>query len=324
MTFWKWSKTAASNATADSTSTWPEGMAASSVNDSARGLMAAAAKYRDDEAGTLITSGGSSNAYTATTNQTITSLQDGFKVSFIANHTNDGAATLAVDSQTAKPLRVKTGTAIPSGAIVSGSVYTAAYEAGNEEWLLHGFFGDQTEDTATIKLTARSSAPSGWLLCQGQAVSRTTYAALFDAIGTTYGAGDSSTTFNIPDIAGRVVAGKESSASRLTSAVSGVDGGTLGAAGGSQSHTLTEAQLPSHTHSVTDPGHTHSITDAYRSPADIGGQFDAVRAFSGGGSATVTFSAASNTTGITIGNTGSGQAHNNVQPVIVLNYIIKF
>jgi microcystin-dependent protein len=102
---------------------------------------------------------------------------------------------------------------------------------------------------------AGSSAPSGWLLCYGQAISRTTYADLFTAIGTTYGSGDGSTTFNIPDFRGRAAFGKDdmggSAASRLTTAGSGVDGSTLGTGGGSQ---LTQQ----HTHTVTDPGHNHT------------------------------------------------------------------
>jgi microcystin-dependent protein len=91
---------------------------------------------------------------------------------------------------------------------------------------------------------AGSSAPTGWLLCNGAAVSRTTYADLFTAISTTFGTGDGSTTFNLPDCTGRVIAGKEAAATRLTSAVSGVDGATLGSASGSQSHTLTIPELP--------------------------------------------------------------------------------
>lgn len=85
---------------------------------------------------------------------------------------------------------------------------------------------------------AGSTAPPGWLLCYGQAVSRTTYAALFAALSTTYGVGDGSTTFNVPDARGRVVAGKDnmggSAANRITSGVSGITGTTLGAAGGDQ------------------------------------------------------------------------------------------
>lgn len=167
---------------------------------------------------------------------------------------------------------------------------------------------------------AGSSAPTGWLLCDGSAVSRTTYAALFSIISTTYGTGNGSTTFNLPDLTGRIVAGKEASATRLTSGGSGVDGGTLGATGGSQTHTLTAAQSAAltYTSSVTDPGHTHTIHTYTESASSGGGSnFPATPNASG--------STSSATTGITVSTTSNagGGAHNNVQPTIVLNYIIK-
>jgi microcystin-dependent protein len=96
---------------------------------------------------------------------------------------------------------------------------------------------------------AGPSAPAGWLFAGGQAVSRTTYALLFAVIGTTYGSGDGSTTFNLPDLCGRVSAGRDdldgSSAGRLTTVFFGANADILGATGGSESHTLTTAQLPS-------------------------------------------------------------------------------
>src|SRR5690606_30912733 len=94
-----------------------------------------------------------------------------------------------------------------------------------------------------------------FLMPYGQAVSRTTYSALFAKLGTTYGVGDGSTTFNLPDLRGRVAAGRDdmggTSANRLTNQSGGLDGDTLGASGGSETHTLTEAELASHTHVLT-------------------------------------------------------------------------
>lgn len=148
---------------------------------------------------------------------------------------------------------------------------------------------------------AGSSAPSGWLLCDGSAVSRTTYAALFTAISTAFGVGDGSTTFNVPDLRGRVAAGKDNmggtAASRLTTGGSGVDGATLGASGGAQTHTLTLAQIPSHTHTY---------------------QGIPVGTFGGGSGGN-----ASNNTTQSSGSAGSDGAHNNTQPTIVLNHIIR-
>lgn len=113
--------------------------------------------------------------------------------------------------------------------------------------------------------SAGTTAPTGWLLCFGQAVSRTTYAALFAAIGTTYGAGNGTTTFNLPDMRGRVAAGLDNmggtTASRITSGGSGIAGTTLGAVGGAETHTLTTAQLAVHNHGATDPTHAHSVYD---------------------------------------------------------------
>jgi microcystin-dependent protein len=138
-----------------------------------------------------------------------------------------------------------------------------------------------------------ASAPSGYLLCAGQAVSRIgATAALFAAIGTTYGSGDGSTTFNLPDITGRVVAGKEATATRLTSGVSGVDGGTLGAHGGDQS-------MQSHLHSFTAVINIGPGNGAF----NAGGSFNNA----GGQNTTVT----------------GGGGSQNVQPTIILNYIIK-
>jgi microcystin-dependent protein len=162
---------------------------------------------------------------------------------------------------------------------------------------------------------AGASAPTGWLLCAGQNVSRTTHAALFAAIGTTYGVGDGSTTFGLPDLRGRVVAGKDNmggtSADRLTSPI---NGDVLGASGGSQSHALVTGELPAHNHGVSDPGHVHSgAVTGFAALSASGTVIGAVTSLG---------NTSSNTTGITTQNTGSGTAHNNMQPTFILNKII--
>ena len=169
---------------------------------------------------------------------------------------------------------------------------------------------------------AGATAPDGWLLCHGQAVSRTTYADLFAAIGTAYGVGDGSTTFGLPDLRGRVVAGKDDMggivAGRLTATGSGITGATLGATGGTEAHTLTSAQMPTHNHAVTDPGHQHSVQAGDPTPVGPTG-----RAAWGDGNHLSSFSTlGAVTTGIAIQNAGGGGAHNNAQPTLILNYVI--
>ena len=105
----------------------------------------------------------------------------------------------------------------------------------------------------------QAAIPGQWYMCYGQAFSRTTYAALFAVIGTTWGAGDGSTTFNLPDLRGRATFGVDnmggSPANRVTSGVSGVSGVTLGASGGDQHAQEDTLDVNA---SLTDPGHTHS------------------------------------------------------------------
>jgi len=168
---------------------------------------------------------------------------------------------------------------------------------------------------------AGSAAPTGWLLCFGQAVSRTTYAALFAAIGTTYGAGDGSTTFLLPDLRGRVVAGLDNmggtSANRLVETGNGspgINGDTLGAAGGSDRHQLTAAQMPLHGH----PTQVSSNTGSSSTPT--GGMMLTTNSSA---SRVAYTGPAGNTVGEQVGGAGGDQAHPNVQPTIVLTYIIK-
>jgi microcystin-dependent protein len=152
---------------------------------------------------------------------------------------------------------------------------------------------------------AGSSAPTGWLLCYGQAISRTTYSALYAVVGTTYGAGDGATTFNLPDLRGRVVAGKDdmggSSADRLTNQTGGLDGDGLGNSGGTETHTIALTEMPnsfyynSNLLSVDDYVDNHAGSNFKARVADV-------------------------TTHTT---QGGGGAHNNVQPTFILTYIIK-
>jgi microcystin-dependent protein len=153
----------------------------------------------------------------------------------------------------------------------------------------------------------------------GQAISRTTYATLFAIMGTTYGAGDGSTTFNLPDKTGRVSAMKEATGTRLTTAGGGVDGGTMGAVGGAQTETLLTANLPPYTPSgsvsttIANASANVGLLTNTGGPVNIGG--------TGSGGALVLTGATSTFTGTAQG--GTSTPVGNVQPMIICNYIIR-
>ena len=201
-----------------------------------------------------------------------------------------------------------------------------------------------TTPVGTVFDFAGSSAPDGFLLCYGQAISRDTYKALFNAIGTTFGVGNGTTTFNIPDLRGRVVAGQDdmggTSANRLTGIPNGIDGDIMGTVGGSEGHTLVQAQMPSYNLTVTDPGHAHGVYDPGHShtvpSVAIANSSSTNRLTLSGSAQQITWGNLQtwnsgtgigiygNTTGITVNSGGAGVPHNNVQPTMILNKIIKY
>lgn len=144
----------------------------------------------------------------------------------------------------------------------------------------------------TIVAYGGVNAPGGWLVCNGATVSRSTYSGLFAALGTTYGSGDGSTTFALPDLRGRTVVGAGQGAS--------LSNRTLGGMVGAETHTLSVAELPPHAHTIP-------------MREDLGSYWSQSAASNGGGP---------NGT-LTTASVGSGGAHNNMQPSLVLNYIIK-
>lgn len=186
-----------------------------------------------------------------------------------------------------------------------------------------------------IMAWSSSVIPNNWLLCDGSAVSRVTYASLFAAVGTTYGVGDGSTTFNLPDLRGRAVVGFDTTQTEFN---------FLGETGGAKTHTLTVSEMPSHTHIQDSHNHTqnsHNHTQNAHSHLSVinlslvntrtagSNTFnsDGAADKSGGIASTTATNnpttATNNATTATNQNTGGGGAHNNLQPYIVLNYIIK-
>jgi microcystin-dependent protein len=205
--------------------------------------------------------------------------------------------------------------------------------------------------TGSIIIWAGGTAPTHWLLCNGATVSRTTYARLFAAIGTTYGAGDGSTTFAIPNLMGRVPFGKDPDQAEFNS---------LGETGGTKTLTIAIANLPVHTHSIdhnhaevssSTDSHSHSGTTnsagAHTHKYDTGGSVSRAAGTQEGvagivntredttesaGSHTHSFSTSTDSHSHTVnlpnfsgtsGPTGSGTALPSLPPYIVLNYIIK-
>jgi microcystin-dependent protein len=180
---------------------------------------------------------------------------------------------------------------------------------------------------------AGTAAPSGWLLCYGQAISRTTYSALYAILSTTYGSGDGSTTFNVPDLRGRVSAGQDdmggTSANRLTGLTNGVNGDTLGATGGLESFTLVEANLPAHTHdqgtlaTASSGSHNHDNgADANNGSVNVEAGNQTSVADNGGTANTSSDGAHTHTISGNTGSTGSDTAVGHIQPTIILNKII--
>lgn len=168
------------------------------------------------------------------------------------------------------------------------------------------------------------TAPTGFLFCAGQEVSRTTYSDLFSAIGTTYGAGNGSTTFNLPDTRGRVIAGKDnmggSAAGRLTSPVNGL---ILGSTGGEESHLLSIDEIPAHTHTGTTSAPS-GVSATGKIAASYGGVHLGNTGFEEGqGGSDWLVGDATHTHTFTSDSTGGDDPHNNVQPTIVVNKIIK-
>lgn len=175
------------------------------------------------------------------------------------------------------------------------------------------------EPPGVIKEYAGDTLPDGYLWPAGQAVSRTMYSRLFDKIGTKHGAGNGTTTFNLPDKRGRVGVGRDdmngTAANRVTTTGSNVDGKTLGATGGEESHTLTVAEMPTHTH--IQNAHSHSILIRGNSGNSI------LSVSSSGVLGTPSQITPISSDTATNQNTGGGTPHPIMQPTLIMNYIIK-
>ena len=208
------------------------------------------------------------------------------------------------DNQTNAGTLTSSGTLAVTGSFTldgatgtAGQVMTSAGSGATPTWV------DKVDGVLAgfIQMYGAASAPTGWLLCNGAAVSRSTYATLFALIGTTYGAGDGSSTFNVPDLRDKFPVGSGSTYA-------------LNATGGS-----ADSTLPSHTHTatVTDPGHNHTVTTANAGNDGGSGEVD-LEGFTTRTTSTVT-------TGITVANSteGTSATNTNLPPYRGINFIIK-
>jgi microcystin-dependent protein len=162
--------------------------------------------------------------------------------------------------------------------------------------------------TGLIAEFGGAGVPNGWLACDGSAVSRTTYAVLFNVISTTWGVGDGSTTFNLPDLRSRSPVGAGAGTS-LTNRV-------LGTTGGEENHAIQVSEMPPHNHPVNDPGHGHT----YPNTGSAGGGPNLVEGAPNAGTGANINNAA---TGVTTTNTGGGSGHNTMHPWAAVTFIIK-
>jgi microcystin-dependent protein len=164
----------------------------------------------------------------------------------------------------------------------------------NATWSSAQIKSQTTSPAGIVVAFAATVIPEGWLECNGASISRTQYAGLFAAIGTTYGAGDGSTTFGLPDFRGRVLVGVDSTQTEFAS---------IGQTGGAKTHVLTVAQMPPHTHDIK--------MDSDTTPD--------------GGTGAV---ASEDTFNVTLKDgtltTGGGEAHNNLQPYLTMRWMIKY
>jgi len=291
-------------------------------------------------------SGGSANAQTITSNSFTST--DGQSIGFVAGFTNTGAATITNAGGSALSI-LKTTPAGPqplsSGDIVAGNVIQVTYVS-----VLGSFVADlasaSSVATGTVVDFAGSSAPAGWLLTSGQAISRSTYAGLFVVLGVQYGAGDGTTTFNVPDLRGRVVAGFDNMGGTNALRLSNFTSNVPGAAFGIQVNNLTADQNGPHAHpmSISDPGHNHgiNISDPGHSHTSSSSLITSNQSVNFGINAVIPFgytagsvspsltgisaTAVPSLSGITVtaGVTGTGANIGNVQPTMVMNKIIKF
>lgn len=292
----------------------PEGMAPSGVNNVLRAIMGALKRRRNW--GAPKTTAGTSTAYTLTYGVAPGALVDGMTHLVQFNAANGASATLNVNGLNPIPIHYHAAgawRAAPPGLIDVDEIWRVAYHATSATYRLL----DLRNRTGEIGPFAGSAAPAGTLLCYGQVVNRATYAGLFAVLGTTYNTGgEAGTDFRLPDLRGRVVAGKDDmggpSAGRLNTMAST----TLGGAGGAQTAPLSVSGSVTVSSGSVGGSFTGNVTSV---SINIQGGANATVAAIGD---SVAGSIATNPITSNGGNTLTGTG-NVVQPTMIFNYAIR-
>jgi hypothetical protein len=291
MTVNLWSQTAATNATVDSTVNFREGQAPSTLNNSTRAVMAAIAKWRDDISGNLET-GGSSTAYTLTTNQGLTPIADGYSITARMHAANGASPTLNVDSTGAKAIRSANGTAVGTGLMFADSIQRFTYDSSDDCWYVHGFFpsANLVAPTGTKMIFWQTSAPTGW-----------------------------TKDTNHNDKALRITTGTASTGGTVafeTAFASHTPAGTVG------DTTLTSNQIPAHRHFVWADEILGNVN-----PGVTNAQQTAKQGRGGGGSSSFDYAAEGTSTAATVGRTsetGGGASHTHTFTGTAINLDVSF
>jgi microcystin-dependent protein len=276
--------------------------------------------------------GGTGVTYTVTSYQGFDSLanMNGKTIAFTPHTTNTQTqAFLNVDGLGAKTIRSATGVDIPAGTLIQGTPYTVTFNNLDGVFYLHGFYGNPYSIPlgATLDYWLPTSPNSAFVFPFGQPISRSTYATLFAAMGTTYGPGDGSTTFNLPDLRGRVVAspdnmGGGTDPNRLTgSPTLALVRNSIGGTGGAAGVALSTSNLPPYTPSgsISNGAITTTVSGSGAAGGGTGlaggpgNQFSTLSASSS--QATSTFSGSPQG--------GTSALHENAQSTILGNRIMR-
>jgi microcystin-dependent protein len=289
----------------------PEGMAPSGVNNVLRAHQGALKRFYNWTIPRL--TGGSGTAYTLGYAVAPGALVDGMTHVVQFHAVNGAASTLNVNALGTIPLHYYAAgawRALPAGLFGADQIFRVAYHSSSGAYRILGF-DNRTGEVVPFEGT---TAPAGTLLSYGQQISRTDYAGLFAALGTTHGVGNGTTTFNLPDLRGRVAAGKSDMGGSDAGTLAG--GGTLGASLGAQSGTVsvtgsTAGSLSVSTTSFSMDGPSTNTTSQPGVGQNHGGPNHIHANIQSSGSTSGSLSVAAS---------GAASA---VQPTRVLNYLIR-